>query len=254
MRLRAGGHARAAGLADLRGHRRGHRRPSAKNTAAGCCGVCGKGRQDRPGPAAASRRPGSRLHSPRADPAQHLQRPEDQHAAAACSTSPKAPASRSSGHTRTCCATLSLRPWLDAGVDLRDVQIAARHADPRATMWYDRARQNPRPPPELHPGRLHDLRHLTEPASPGALAAGDRPTLPNRGRCYPYNYALAPYIANVMIHMPTKEEVSILEPPRGAPVAEAKRTGYAEDGTPLRVMVTTATGDPNTLFYEMDAS
>lgn len=31
---------------------------------------------------------------------------------------------------------------LDAGVDLRDVQIAARHADPRATMRYDRARKN----------------------------------------------------------------------------------------------------------------
>jgi integrase/recombinase XerD len=30
-----------------------------------------------------------------------------------------------------------------AGVDLRDVQIAARHADPRATMRYDRARKNP---------------------------------------------------------------------------------------------------------------
>ena len=31
---------------------------------------------------------------------------------------------------------------LDAGVDLRGVQIAARHADPRTTMRYDRARQN----------------------------------------------------------------------------------------------------------------
>jgi integrase/recombinase XerD len=29
---------------------------------------------------------------------------------------------------------------LDAGVDLRDVQIAARHADPRTTMRYARAR------------------------------------------------------------------------------------------------------------------
>jgi hypothetical protein len=31
---------------------------------------------------------------------------------------------------------------LDAGVDLRDVQIAARHADPRTTMRYDRASPN----------------------------------------------------------------------------------------------------------------
>jgi len=31
---------------------------------------------------------------------------------------------------------------LDAGVDLRDVQIAARHADPPTTMRYDRARNN----------------------------------------------------------------------------------------------------------------
>jgi hypothetical protein len=29
---------------------------------------------------------------------------------------------------------------LDAGVDLRDAQIAARHADPRTNMCYDRAR------------------------------------------------------------------------------------------------------------------
>ena len=31
---------------------------------------------------------------------------------------------------------------LDAGVSLRDVQIAARNADPRTTMRYDRARKN----------------------------------------------------------------------------------------------------------------
>ncbi|WP_433791552.1 tyrosine-type recombinase/integrase [Actinoplanes sp. CA-252034] len=31
---------------------------------------------------------------------------------------------------------------LDAGVSLRDVQIVARHADPRTTIRYDRARKN----------------------------------------------------------------------------------------------------------------
>ena len=40
---------------------------------------------------------------------------------------------------------------LDVGIDLRDVQIAARHADPR----------QPGPPPQLHPGRLHGLSNLT---------------------------------------------------------------------------------------------
>ncbi len=49
---------------------------------------------------------------------------------------------------------------LDAGVDLRDVQIAARHADPRTTMRYDSPAE-PGPPPKLHPGRLYGLRHLT---------------------------------------------------------------------------------------------
>jgi integrase/recombinase XerD len=39
---------------------------------------------------------------------------------------------------------------LEAGVDLRDVQIAARHADPRTTMRYDRARTNP----DRHPNYI----------------------------------------------------------------------------------------------------
>ena len=49
----------------------------------------------------------------------------------------------------------------DAGVDLRDVQIAARHTDPRTTMRYDRARKNL----DLHPNYIlaayMGLRHLT---------------------------------------------------------------------------------------------
>jgi integrase/recombinase XerD len=60
---------------------------------------------------------------------------------------------------------------LDAGVDLRDVQIAARHADPRTTMRSTKAGPpEPRPPPELHPGRVHGVRHLTQATSPAAHA------------------------------------------------------------------------------------
>jgi hypothetical protein len=50
---------------------------------------------------------------------------------------------------------------LDAGVDLRDVQIAARHADPRTTMRYDRGADEPRPPPQRHSRCLHGLGHLS---------------------------------------------------------------------------------------------
>jgi integrase/recombinase XerD len=44
---------------------------------------------------------------------------------------------------------------LDAGVPLRDVQEAASHADPRTTMRYDRARNQPGPARHLHRRGLH---------------------------------------------------------------------------------------------------
>lgn len=52
---------------------------------------------------------------------------------------------------------------LDAGVDLQDVQIAARHADPRTTMRYGRARKNL----DRHPNFscVHGLRDLTASAT-----------------------------------------------------------------------------------------
>jgi hypothetical protein len=43
--------------------------------------------------------------------------------------------------TRTCCGPRSSLAALDAGVRLQDVQIAARHADPRTTTIYHRRRQ-----------------------------------------------------------------------------------------------------------------
>lgn len=60
---------------------------------------------------------------------------------------------------------------LDAGVDLRDVQIAAHYADPRTTMRCDRARQNlDRHPTTSSPP--HGLRHLTSPAFPAVSLVG----------------------------------------------------------------------------------
>ena len=44
--------------------------------------------------------------------------------------------------TRTCSAVGSSMAALDAGVPLRDAQLAARHADPRMTTIYDRRREN----------------------------------------------------------------------------------------------------------------
>jgi integrase len=57
-------------------------------------------------------------------------------------TSPTLPVSACRACTRTCCGILFVTTMLDAGLSLRDVQIAARHADPRTTMRYDRARRN----------------------------------------------------------------------------------------------------------------
>ncbi|GAC1610624.1 MAG: hypothetical protein NVS3B26_18400 [Mycobacteriales bacterium] len=50
---------------------------------------------------------------------------------------------------------------LDAGVNLRDVQIAARHADSRTTMRYDRARKNRDRHPDFVLAAYMSSGHLT---------------------------------------------------------------------------------------------
>ena len=57
---------------------------------------------------------------------------------------------------------------LDAGVSLRDVQIAARHADPRTSYALRPRPQEPRPAPQLHPRRLHGLGNVTVATSDSA--------------------------------------------------------------------------------------
>jgi GntR family transcriptional regulator len=61
------------------------------------------------------------------------------------------------------------------------------------------------------------------------------------------------YRDEIAIRMPTKSEAATLNLPTGTPVAEVTRTGYAEDGTPLLVMITIVPGDRHTLIYELNA-
>ena len=66
----------------------------------------------------------------------------------------------------------------DTGVDLRDVQIAARHADPRTTMRYDRARKNPGRQPDYILAAYMASGTGPRP-SPSGPSPGRRPALPN---------------------------------------------------------------------------
>jgi integrase/recombinase XerD len=118
----------------------------AKSTATGCC-VCGKGTKVVLVPLppaigrAIDRAIGDRLGGPillnsrgaRMD--RHAATRRLRHLAEAAGVRITRPHPHMLRHT-------FVTTMLDAGVDLRDVQIAARHADPRTTMRYDRARKN----------------------------------------------------------------------------------------------------------------
>ena len=63
---------------------------------------------------------------------------------------------------------------LDAGVDLRDVHIAARHADPSTTRRYDRARKNPdRHPNDILAGYMASGNLISRPAATPSAACPD---------------------------------------------------------------------------------
>jgi len=90
---------------------------------------------------------------------------------------------------------------LDAGVDLRDVQIAARHADPRTTMRYDRARKNLDRHPNYvlaaymaSPPTWHRAPDQTQ-AMPSPQRPSGGPALPTSG-CAHQGYAGDPQMPN----------------------------------------------------------
>lgn len=62
------------------------------------------------------------------------------------------------------------------------------------------------------------------------------------------------YTDEIAVRMPSRSESDRLDLPSGTPIAEIMRTGYADDGTPLRCMVSIVPGDRTVLVYELDAS
>ena len=163
LRLRARRDARAARLADLRGHRRGDHRPG-RSTATGCCGCAEKAPRSfssrcRPPLGGPSTRPSAGVP---ADPSCSIAEAPawtamPQHVASGGSLGP--PGCESPTPTPTCSGTRSSRP-----VGRPRPAGRADRRPPRRSTHYDALQpspQEPRPPPELHPGRLHGLRHLT---------------------------------------------------------------------------------------------
>lgn len=58
----------------------------------------------------------------------------------------------------------------------------------------------------------------------------------------------------ILIRMPSPAEADQLDIPTGTPVGEHRRTGYGEDGSPVRHMVTVFAGDKHYLVYELEIS
>ncbi len=185
VRLRAGGHAQPAGAADPRSHQRRYQRPWRGTRPPGLAGLR-QGQQGGPGPAATGGRPGhgpgDRHPGERADPAQQPRCPDGparRHPAAP-------PPGKDAGVRITRPHPHMLRhtyvtTMLDAGVDLRDVQIAARHADPRTTMRYDPARTSTATPTTSSPPSWPSAPDQAT-ASLLRLRLWGTPGIPNSGR------------------------------------------------------------------------
>ena len=185
VRLRAGGHARPAGLADLRGHRSGHRRSRRRARPPGAARVR-QGHQGRPGPAAACSRPGP--STGRSDLARAGRSCSTAVVAgwtgtlppAACTSSPRPP---TSGHQGAPSYAPSYRRD-HARCRRRPPRRPDRRAS-RRPAHHDSLRQGPPEPgpsPQLHPRGLHGLWHLVQPASP-ELKLRETPCIADKRTC-----------------------------------------------------------------------
>ncbi|MBB6001348.1 GntR family transcriptional regulator [Streptomonospora salina] len=58
----------------------------------------------------------------------------------------------------------------------------------------------------------------------------------------------------ITVRMPTPAEANQLDLPMGTPVGQHSRTGYGEDGAPVRHMITVFPGDRHCLVYELELS
>ncbi len=161
VRLRAGGHAGVARLADLRSYQGRYRRPGRRIRSPGAARMRQR-HQGRPDPAATSRRTGHRPRDrhpyPRADPAQqprHEDGPPRGHPPAA------APGSKAgvriTSRTRTLLRHTFVTTMFDAGVDPRDVQSRPERTSPATptASW----------PPTWHPAP--DQPRVSRGPSPG---------------------------------------------------------------------------------------
>ena len=138
--------ARPPRAADLRGHRRQHRRPR-RGARPPRAARAGQGRQNRAGPVATRRGPSDRPSGRRPCRGPILLNRTgnrmDRHCATRRLRAPRRAGRASQPPGCIPHAPTHLRHHnARRRVDLRDVQIAARHADPRTTMRYDRARKN----------------------------------------------------------------------------------------------------------------
>jgi len=194
-RLRPRGHARPAGPADLRSHQRGHRRPRRRTRPPGPEGV----RQVVPLPPAAGRAIDRAAGTRTAGPIllNSCEARMDRHAASQRlrRVAEEAGVRITRPHPHMLRHTVTTMPG--AGVDPRDVQIAARHADPRTPCVRTVSRKTPAAtrttssPPTWHraPDQAVASTATSRPGSPALPIRGSASSALADGQTFRHEYA-----------------------------------------------------------------